>query len=105
MRIILILIISCLSFYFVLSCNTTDPPPVKNYTLKISVEDVSCTEAWLKLETENLDLPAQINLYADDKLKNIYTISTKDTILYIDSLQPNKNYKINAFSSNQVIQI
>ncbi len=89
-KVIFIFIISFLNY----NCNTTDLPPAKNYTLKISLEDVSCTEAWLKLETENLDLPAQINLLVDDKLKSNYTISTNDTILYIDSLLSNKTYNI-----------
>ncbi len=89
-KVIFIFIISFLNY----NCNTTDLPPAKNYTLKISLEDVSCTEAWLKLETENLDLPAQINLLVDDKLKSNYTISTNDTMLYVDSLLPNKTYNI-----------
>ncbi len=88
----------CIIFIFNYNCNTTDPPP-DNSRLTLTVEDVNCTESWLKLETENLDLPAQINLYADDKLKSNYAISTKDTILYIDSLLPNKNYTIKAQAS------
>ena len=84
----------CLFSFLNFSCNTTDPPD--NQIIKLTVEDVSCTEAWLKLETENLDLPAQINLYADDKLKSNYTLSSNDTTLYVDSLLPNRNYNFHS---------
>ncbi len=43
----------CLFSFLNFSCNTTDPPD--NQIIKLTVEDVSCTEAWLKLETENLN--------------------------------------------------
>ncbi len=88
------IIIIYLFCFFNFSCNTTDPPD--NQIIKLTVEDVSCTEAWLKLETENLDLPAQINLLVNDKLKSNYTLSSNDTILYIDSLLPNKSYTVKA---------
>ena len=80
--------------FAVFSCNTIDPP--NNKIIKLTVEDVSCTETWLKLETENIDLPAQINLLVDDKLKSNYTVSTHDTLLYVDSLLPNRTYTVKA---------
>ena len=42
-----------------LSCGTTDPqlPVETKPTLTLSVEDTSCTEAWIKLTTQDLTLP------------------------------------------------
>ena len=81
-------------FLFSFSCNTTEPP--NNQQIKLTVEDVSCTEAWLKLELTNTTLPAQINLFIDEKLKNNLTITANDTVLYVDSLLPNKTYKFHS---------
>jgi hypothetical protein len=37
------------------SCNTTKPQPNgEKPTLEFKLEDVSCTEAWIKLNTNNL---------------------------------------------------
>ena len=43
------------------TCNTTDPP-VDKAELLLKLEDVSCTEAWITLTTNNVQLPAEINL-------------------------------------------
>ena len=47
-----------------LFCGTTDPQiPVKTKpTLTISVEDTSCTEAWITLSTKDLTLPSELTL-------------------------------------------
>ena len=54
-RVILGFLVISLSL-LIKSCDTTDPPD--NKTLSIKLEDVSCTEAWIKLTTTNLQLPA-----------------------------------------------
>ena len=54
-----------LLFLTQLSCSTTDPKLEPD--LKLELKDVSCTEAWLQLTTNNTQLPATINL-----LKNNY---------------------------------
>ena len=47
-----------------LSCGTTDPqiPVETKPTLTLSVEDTSCTEAWITLSTKDLTLPAELTL-------------------------------------------
>jgi hypothetical protein len=83
------------------SCNTTEPPPPppdgEKPTLALKLEDVSCTEAWIELTTTNLSLPATITLKKDNVGQTI-SLSTADTILYIDSLLPNQNYQYQASS-------
>ncbi|MFZ1281885.1 MAG: glucosyl transferase, partial [Ignavibacteriaceae bacterium] len=85
---VVILIVVTISLYN--SCNTTEPP--NNQTLKLELEDVSCTEVWLQLTTSNIQLPATINLLKNNVLSKIYVLNTQDSLLYIDSLLPNQNY-------------
>lgn len=76
-------------------CNTTEPPPPdgEKPTLALKLEDVSCTEAWIELNTTNLQLPAEINLIKNDNVAQTISLSKADTLLYIDSLLPNQSYK------------
>ncbi len=98
-----------------ISCNTTEPPPPPredNRKLTLTFEDASCIEAWIQLETINLQLPADLNLITTDAGGNprskILNLKAKDSLLYIDSLLPNKSYKIkvssieNPISSNEL---
>ncbi len=78
------------------SCDTTEPPE-KNI-LSLSLEDVSCTEAWLKLSS-TLHTPIALTLKQDEKSREIINLTSTDTILYIDSLQPNKTYTFQAIIS------
>lgn len=78
------------------TCNTTEPPSPpdgEKPTLALKLEDVSCTEAWIELNTTNLQLPAEINLIKNDNVAQTISLSKADTLLYIDSLLPNQSYK------------
>jgi hypothetical protein len=92
-------------------CNTTEPPD-ENQSVNLTLEDVSCTEAWITLTTTNLPLPTTINLKQTnpngDTKSQILNLNTKDSLLYIDSLLPNQTYKFQSViqsinqSSNEV---
>ena len=92
------LIFICIIFLINISCNTTAPP--ENRSLTLSLEDVSCTEAWLRLEIQNTSLPAEVNVVITDadgkSTSQISILNTQDSVLYIDSLLPNKTYKIHS---------
>ncbi len=94
---------SLFPFYFILftllallSCDSNEPQSAT--TLNLSVEDVSCTEAWLQLKTANLNLPNRITLFVNDLKYREYLINKSDTLLYIDSLLPDKRYSFKAIS-------
>ncbi len=91
-------IFAFLLFLFLLlpqyACNTTEPP--NNQTLLLKLEEISCTEAWVQLTTNNIQLPATINLLKNNTIAQVINLSYKDTLLYIDSLLPNQTYKIRA---------
>jgi hypothetical protein len=78
-----------------LSCNTTEPPPPNDGTLSISLTDASCTEAWVELKTNGVAFPININILADgNTLTQLNNLSRSDTIVYIESLLPNKSYQL-----------
>lgn len=82
-------------------CDTNEPPTNSTVTLKL--EEVSCIEAWIKLETINLQLPTTLTLKQTDPSGNtksqIISLNTRDSLLYLDSLLPNKSYKYQASST------
>ncbi|HMN50022.1 MAG TPA: glucosyl transferase [Ignavibacteriaceae bacterium] len=93
-----ILVLLPLLISLLISCNTTEPPG--NQTLTIKLEDVSCTEAWIQLTTNNLQLPTTINILKNNTVAQTFSLSTQDTLLYIDSLLPNQTYKFKVVLTN-----
>ncbi|MDD5607996.1 MAG: glucosyl transferase [Ignavibacterium sp.] len=91
-QIVLSALVICLGILFK-SCNTTEPPPNgEKPTLELTLEDVSCIEAWIQLKTTNLQLPAEITLKKNNVAQSTI-LCNGDTLLYIDSLLPNQTYK------------
>lgn len=98
MKLAVITLILTLSSLF--SCNTTEPP-VNDGALTLSLADVSSTETWVNLKTQNISLPAQINFLLDNKALTNITLASGDTTVYIDSLLPNRSYQLEAqFTAN-----
>ncbi len=64
--------------------------------LALAVEDVSCTEAWIKLGASGTELPASVKLYANDTLKQTLELTTLDTLIYDEGLLPNRAYAYRA---------
>lgn len=90
----LLILIFILIFQY---CDTTEPPQSKA-TLTLELEDVSCTEAWLKLTTTNLPLPTSLNLLKNNAVSQVFILNTQDSILYIDSLLPKQTYSFQVSS-------
>ena len=80
-----------MSLIGLLSCDSNEPQT--SSTLSLTLEDVSCTEAWLQLKSSNIQLPNNIRLLVNSAVKKTFTLSTQDSLLYIDSLLPNQSYK------------
>jgi hypothetical protein len=85
---------------------TPPPPPLpERQVFTIIIEEVSCTEAWLKVTVDSLPLPANIVLLCNNKLAEQFTITIKDTLLYIDSLLPKQTYNIKARSTTDTLLV
>jgi hypothetical protein len=94
------------SSLILLSCKKDNPvPPDQQPQVSLTLEDVSCTEAWIKLSTSNISLPIDVELQKDGNFYKTISLILPDTILYIDSLLPNKAYSFKSViqSSNQSI--
>jgi len=77
------------------SCDTTDPG--KETGLTVSSEDVSCTEVWLRLQSDG-GVSNPVTITANDKeVKEVILVSS-DTVIYIDSLLPGQQYKLKALA-------
>ena len=80
------------------SCKQATEPRLEP-ELALTLEDVSCTEAWIQLTTTNLQLPATLTLYKNNVAQN-NILCYGDTLLYIDSLLPNQTYKFKVVLTN-----
>ena len=97
------LLLNIIFISLLFSCNKPTEPPdeplapiIVEPILRLELDDVHCTEAWVMLKTERLRLPAEV------KLKKFYpngclisqtiNLITKDTMLYFDSLRPKQTY-------------
>ena len=67
-------------FLFLQSCNSIEPPP-NDLSINLSLEDVSLTEAWIKLRTSNLQLPASVTLKQNDQTRETLSLVSSDTLL------------------------
>ena len=95
MKIFLFAAVFIFSSLILLSCKKDNPVKPKEQPqaiINLSVEDVSCTEAWIKLSTSNISLPADVQIIKDSNLTRTISLTGADTILYIDSLSPKQTY-------------
>ncbi len=99
MKLILVYCLSVVLFLILSSCDTNEPLP--QGAVGLTLEDVSCTEAWITLTTGNLSNTAYIKIMSNDKLLQTLDVSATKTLLYYDTLQPNTNYEFQAFSSQR----
>ncbi len=69
-----------------------------NASVTLSVADVSCTEAWLRVTTEgvNLNEGAEFTLLRDDSVRSSFPIYSADTVIYDEGLLPSKTYRYTA---------
>ncbi len=93
MKTSLLVFFTVLLTFGLFSCKKDNPlPPEQQPQLNLTLEDVSCTEAWVKLTTANISLPANVELLKDNIHSETINLTSTDTILYIDALLPNNSY-------------
>ncbi|HED37324.1 MAG TPA: glucosyl transferase [Ignavibacteria bacterium] len=87
----LFLLLLLFTFSMFPSCSSPTQPPTINY-ITLSLKEASSTEAWVNLKVRNVSFPAQIILVMDNKALTDINLTSNDTTVYIDSLQPNGSY-------------
>ncbi len=91
---VLIIFTSFLSLF--LSCDDSTGPN-NNAKINLTLEDVSCTEVWLKLQVDNPALKRDVIIYRDNiEIKRINNILSNDTIIFDEGLLPDKEYTYQA---------
>ncbi|RJP63360.1 MAG: glucosyl transferase [Ignavibacteriales bacterium] len=93
MRFKLVFTFFVISVLALIGCDSNEPE--ENSKLKLTVEDVSCTEAWLKISDAKGSL---ITLKRDNKEIMQFKLTGTDTIVVDDSLLPTKTYRYQVFS-------
>ena len=77
------------------SCKSPTAP--KSYRLSLSVTDVSCTEAWIKLTmNNNTTLPANVEIKRNGNSIFSFNLTSRDTTVYDSTLLPNQTYTYQA---------
>ena len=93
----IVVIISVLVLGFsIYSCKSPTGPSNKG-DVSLSMEDVTCTEAWLQVNAGSLELPVNLTIKSGDKILFESDIAAIDTTIYIDSLSPNETYQLQGF--------
>ncbi len=95
----ILILLTVLSLY---SC--TKPNEPTGNLLSLTVEDVSCIEAWLNVKTNGVNLPANVILEKNGNSIRAITLTTNDTTLYIDSLLPKQTYRFKLTGANLLMK-
>jgi len=98
---LLLFFTSALTFALFSCSSPTNPDLLPSLT--ITVDGVTSTEAFIKLSTNNVSLPANVVLSRNSKQINSFTLITVDTTIVDENLIPNQSYTYQATiqSSNQ----
>ena len=95
MKYILLLSVILFSLLISFSCHGPTEP---NNNLSLTIENVSCTEAWIKVTGET---GSELVLSRDDKEVQKFILTTSSQTVYDDSLLPNKTYTYQVVSNNK----
>ena len=79
-----------------LSFKRSTAPLPEGKNLRLSVLDVSCTEAWLSLKSNPVYYGKTLKLFRGDSLVISKTLSAADSLLYDQGLRPNSPYTYKA---------
>jgi len=91
---LLLLFTSALTFTLFSCSSPTNPDLLPSLT--ITVDGVTSTEAFIKLSTNNVSLPASVVLSRNNKQINNFTLITADTTIVDNNLNPNQSYTYSA---------
>lgn len=69
-----------------------DNPVTVTAEPELSTDEVSCTEVWLELKLPPEKIPAEVKLLQDNQEIQNLRVFTEDTLLYVRSLEPSRNY-------------
>ena len=75
-----------------LDCKKDDPASYLG-SITLTLEDISCTEAWFKINTGTSNLPLSMIILINDSIRSSqFVLTSQDTIIQMGFLKPNRNY-------------
>jgi hypothetical protein len=74
------------------SCKNDEPIQPHAPTIQLSVEDVSCTEAWLKISLTDSNQPRTIAILQDGQRVSVSRLLSPDSVFVIEGLLPRRTY-------------
>ncbi len=79
--------------FIIQACQDENPiAPDNNFTL--TALETSCTEVWLQIKIQNIEMPVTAVIYEQDSIiEQLNNLNVSDTIIYIDSLKSRQSYK------------
>ena len=84
-----VMALSCLSF----SCKKEAPQePPQGVSVQLSVEDASCTEAWLKVSLLDASQPRTVAVQQDGQRVLTAQMTTADSVFVVEGLLPGHTY-------------
>ena len=91
-------VLACSFFILLLaSFNCKSPTAPNGRGIRLTVADVSCTEAWLNLTASNVAFPVNLTIKSGSSVLFNSSISSSDSLIYIDSLLPNQTYTLQGY--------
>ena len=97
MKMEIMLIIFTLLIINLLSCHTPVSPPVSNGSISLSFYEAASTEAWIKFSADNVSLPVNLTIKSGNDVLYNSSVTSSDSLIYIDSLLPNKSYTLQGY--------
>ena len=80
-------------FIVQLSCKEAPPePPPHQVSIQLSVEDASCTEAWLKVSLTDASQPRTVAVQQDGQRVVTAQMTTADSVFVVEGLLPRHTY-------------
>ena len=79
------------------SFNCKSPTAPNGSGISLTVADVSCTEAWLNLTSSNVTFPVNLTIKSGSSVLFNASISSSDSLIYINSLLPNHTYTLQGY--------
>ncbi|MFA6597037.1 MAG: glucosyl transferase [Ignavibacteriaceae bacterium] len=90
------ILVAILLAVVMLNFNCKKSPTGPSESLSLSVEDVSCTEAWVRITSPGYQTQNTLTLYVNNEPNQSITLGNLDTVLTVESLLPNKSYTFKA---------
>ena len=94
---LLTILISFILIFIIQSCHSPVSPPINKGNVSLSFYEAASTEAWIKFTADNVSLPVNLTIKSGNDVLYNSSVTSSDSLIYIDSLLPNKSYTLQGY--------